>query len=454
MEELEMITQEILSLAEEGRYARLREALSELNPADIALILAEMSEKQLTVSFRLLPKELASEVFVYMEADIQETLIHSFSDSELSEVLEDLYLDDTVDLIEEMPASVVVRILRNTDAADRRRINELLKYPEDSAGSMMTLEYVSLQKEMTVRDAIKKIRRDGVNKETVYTCYVTEKRALIGIVTVKDLLLAGDDDLLEEIMEENVISVQSHEDRETVARMFSKYDFMALPVVDQDGRMLGIVTIDDAVDVMEEEATEDIEKMAAILPSDKPYLRTGIFETWRKRIPWLMLLMVSATFTGGIITSFEAALTMFPMLIAFIPMLMDTGGNAGGQASVTIIRALALGDVEPRDILRVLWKELRVGIICGVVLSIAGAVKILLIDNLLLRNNVSVQEMMVVCLTLMGTVMLAKLIGCMMPIGAKKLGLDPAVMASPFITTLVDALALTMYFRIATAFLK
>ena len=454
MEELEMITQEILSLAEEGRYARLREALSELNPADIALILAEMSEKQLTVSFRLLPKELASEVFVYMEADIQETLIHSFSDSELSEVLEDLYLDDTVDLIEEMPASVVVRILRNTDAADRRRINELLKYPEDSAGSMMTLEYVSLQKEMTVRDAIKKILRDGVNKETVYTCYVTEKRALIGIVTVKDLLLAGDDDLLEEIMEENVISVQSHEDRETVARMFSKYDFMALPVVDQDGRMLGIVTIDDAVDVMEEEATEDIEKMAAILPSDKPYLRTGIFETWRKRIPWLMLLMVSATFTGGIITSFEAALTMFPMLIAFIPMLMDTGGNAGGQASVTIIRALALGDVEPRDILRVLWKELRVGIICGVVLSIAGAVKILLIDNLLLRNNVSVQEMMVVCLTLMGTVMLAKLIGCMMPIGAKKLGLDPAVMASPFITTLVDALALTMYFRIATAFLK
>ena len=454
MEELEMITQEILSLAEEGRYARLREALSELNPADIALILAEMSEKQLTVSFRLLPKELASEVFVYMEADIQETLIHSFSDSELSEVLEDLYLDDTVDLIEEMPASVVVRILRNTDAADRRRINELLKYPEDSAGSMMTLEYVSLQKEMTVRDAIKKIRRDGVNKETVYTCYVTEKRALIGIVTVKDLLLAGDDDLLEEIMEENVISVQSHEDRETVARMFSKYDFMALPVVDQEGRMLGNVTIDDAVDVMEEEVTEDIEKMAAILPSDKPYLRTGIFETWRKRIPWLMLLMVSATFTGGIITSFEAALTMFPMLIAFIPMLMDTGGNAGGQASVTIIRALALGDVEPRDILRVLWKELRVGIICGVVLSIAGAVKILLIDNLLLRNNVSVQEMMVVCLTLMGTVMLAKLIGCMMPIGAKKLGLAPAVMASPFITTLVDALALTMYFRIATAFLK
>lgn len=454
MEELEMITQEILSLAEEGRYARLREALGELNPADIALILAEMSEKQLTVSFRLLPKELASEVFVYMEADIQETLIHSFSDSELSQVLEDLYLDDTVDLIEEMPASVVVRILRNTDAADRRRINELLKYPEDSAGSMMTLEYVSLQKEMTVRDAIKKIRRDGVNKETVYTCYVTEKRALIGIVTVKDLLLAGDDDLLEEIMEENVISVQSHEDRETVARMFSKYDFMALPVVDQEGRMLGIVTIDDAVDVMEEEVTEDIEKMAAILPSDKPYLRTGIFETWRKRIPWLMLLMVSATFTGGIITSFEAALTMFPMLIAFIPMLMDTGGNAGGQASVTIIRALALGDVEPRDILRVLWKELRVGIICGVVLSIAGAVKILLIDNLLLRNNVSVQEMMVVCLTLMGTVMLAKLVGCMMPIGAKKLGLDPAVMASPFITTLVDALALTMYFRIATAFLK
>lgn len=449
-EELQEKFDEILRLAEEGRYGRVREEMTELNPADIALLLSQVEEKHLSVAFRILPKELASEVFVYMEPEQQEQLIRSFSDTELSAVLEDLYLDDTVDLIEEMPASVVVRILQNASSADRRKINELLKYPEDSAGTLMTVEYVSLQKRLTVAEAFAKIRREGVDKETVYTCYVTEQRKLIGIVTVKDLLMARDDQPIAEIMDENVIAVEASEDKETVARMFSKYDFMALPVVDSEGRMLGIVTIDDAVDVIEDEATEDIEKMAAILPSDKTYLRTGVFETWRNRIPWLLLLMVSATFTGGIITSFESALNALPALIAFIPMLMDTGGNAGGQSSVTVIRALALGDIELRDALRVLFKEIRVGLICGVTLAAAGALKILLVDNLILRSSVSVGAMLVVCITLCCTVILSKIIGCLLPIGAKALGLDPAVMASPFITTIVDALSLMIYFGVAT----
>ena len=405
--------------------------------------------------FRLLPKELAAETFVEMEPDAQELLIRGFSDSELREVLDELYVDDAVDIVEEMPANVVRRILSQADPDMRKDINEILRYPENSAGSIMTTEYVSLRPGMTVEEAILRIRRTGVDKETIYTCYVTKNRTLIGLVSVKDLLLAQDDDeTVDKIMETNVISVHTHTDQEEVARMFSKYNFLALPVVDTENRMVGIVTFDDAMDVMEDEATEDMEIMGGMTPSDKTYLRSSTFDLFKHRIPWLMLLMVSATFTGLIITHFESALAAQVALTAFIPMLMDTGGNSGSQSSVTVIRALSLGEIEFSDLPRVVWKEIRTAVLCGISLAAACFAKIMLVDRLMLGNeDVTCLVALVVCATMALTVLVAKVIGCVLPMLAKKVGFDPAVMASPFITTIVDALSLLIYFGIASVLL-
>ena len=443
-------------LLEEKKYATIRDILITMNPADIAGVFDGMEESSLPLLFRLLPKELAAETFVEMESDAQELLIRGFSDVELNEVLNELYVDDAVDIVEEMPANVVRRILRQADPQMRKEINEILRYPENSAGSIMTTEYVSLRPDMTVGEAILRIRRTGVDKETIYTCYVLEKdRTLIGLVTVKDLLLEQDDDAkVTEIMEQNVISVNTHTDQEEVAQMLSKYNFLALPVLDTENRMVGIITFDDAMDVMEDEATEDMELMGGMLPSDKTYLRSTVWDLFLHRIPWLLLLMVSATFTGMIITNFEGALAAQVALTAFIPMLMDTGGNSGSQSSVTIIRALSLGELEFHDLPRVIWKELRTAMFCGTVLAIACFGKIMLVDRRLMHNEeVTVLVALVVCLTMVLTVMVAKLIGCSLPMIAKKLGFDPAVMASPFITTMVDALSLLVYFGIANALL-
>lgn len=447
--EIRILTEEVVSLCEKKNFSSLRDLLKEENPADIALVISELDEKDMPVVYRLLPKELASDTFVYMDSEFQELLIKSFSDRELKEVIDDLFLDDTVDIIEEMPANVVARILQNASASTRRQINELLKYPEDSAGSIMTTEYVSLRKSFTVQDAFDRIRREGINKETIYTCYVTENRRLIGLITVKELLLHSYDQKIADIMETNVIYVDVLEDKEQVSKVFSKYDINALPVVDSEQRIVGIITIDDALDVIEDEATEDIEVMAAITPNDKPYLKTNVFSIWGHRIPWLMLLMVSATFTGTIISSFEESLQLFPALIAFIPMIMDTGGNAGGQSSATVIRGLATGDIELGDVLRVIWKELRVSMLCGISLAAANFIKIILVDNLLLHSNVSIMADLVVCITLCCAVVFAKLVGSTLPILAKRIGFDPAVMASPFITTIVDAISLLVYLNIA-----
>ena len=405
--------------------------------------------------FRLLPKEQAAETFVEMDPELQELLIKSFSDTELKEVLDELYVDDAVDIVEEMPANVVKRILKAADPQMRREINEILRYPENSAGSLMTTEYVSLRPDMTVADAITRIRRTGVDKETIYTCYVTKDRLLLGLVTVKDLLLAPDDDtLVSDIMETNIISVDTMTDQEEVANMLSKYNFLALPVVDTGGRLVGIITFDDAMDVMQEEATEDIEIMAGMTPSDKTYLRSTPWDLFKPRIPWLLLLMVSATFTGIIINRFEDALAVQVALSIFIPMLMDTGGNSGSQASVTIIRSLSLGDIEFSDLLQVIWKEIRVAVLCGLTLAVATFVKILLVDRLLMGNeSVTVLVAAVVCITMAMTVLCAKVVGCTLPMLAYKFGFDPAVMASPFITTIVDAISLLLYFTVAKTLL-
>ncbi len=437
------------------KYTTIRDVLVTMNPADIALVLEEMEEKNLPLLFRLIPKGQAAETFVEMDPELQELLIKGFSDLELKEVLDELYVDDAVDIVEEMPANVVRRILDAADPQMRREINELLRYPENSAGSLMTTEYVSLRPEMTVADAITRIRRTGVDKETIYTCYVTKDRKLLGLVTVKDLLLAQDDEtLIKDIMETNVISVGTMADQEEVAQMLSKYNFLALPVVDNEGRLVGIITFDDAMDVMEDEATEDIEIMGGMTPSDKTYLRSTPWDLFKHRIPWLLLLMVSATFTGMIISSFEDALAVQVVLTAFIPMLMDTGGNSGSQSSVTIIRALSLGELEFKDLASVIWKEIRTAVMCGAVLSVACFGKIMLVDHLLLGNvNVTPLVALVVCLALGVTVLVAKVIGCTLPMIAKKLGFDPAVMASPFITTAVDAVSLLVYFFIATTLL-
>jgi magnesium transporter len=406
--------------------------------------------------FRLLPKELAAETFVEMEPEDQELLIQGFSDNELKEVLDELYVDDAVDIIEEMPANVVRRILTQADPEMRKSINQILRYPENSAGAWMTTEYVSLRPEMTVEEAILRIRRQGVDKETIYTCYVTKDRKLLGIVTVKDLLLAEDDEMLiSDLMESDLISVTTHTDQEEVARIFSKYDFIALPVVDTENRMVGIVTVDDAIDVMEEEATEDIELMSGMLPSENTYLRSSVWELFKNRIPWLLFLMLSATFTGLIINSFEGALAAQAALTAFIPMLMGTGGNSGSQSSVTIIRALSLDEVKFADLPRVVWKEIRTAVLCGAVLAVVCFIKIWLVDRLLFGNaDISLMVDAVVCLAMFVTVLLAKTVGAVLPMVAKVLKLDPAVMASPFITTIVDAVSLLIYFVVAKALLK
>lgn len=438
----------IQSLLSAKKYSTLRDVLITMNPADIAGVFLELPSDCLPLLFRLLPKSLAADTFVEMDEDSQELLIQGFSDRELKEVIDELYVDDAVDLVEEMPATVVKRILRQADPQMRQMINEILKYPEDSAGSIMTTEYVNLRPQMTVSQALQRIRATGVDKETIYTCYVTyEDRRLCGIVTARALLLSDSDQTISDIMETHVISVQTATDQEQVALMLKKYNFLALPVVDQEERLVGIVTVDDAMDVLQEETTEDIEKMAAIVPSDRPYLRNGIWTTFRQRIPWLLVLMISATFTGMIISSFENALAAQVVLTAFIPMLMDTGGNSGSQASVTIIRGLSLNEIQFKDLPKVIWKEFRVGILCGIVLAAANFAKLLLFDRL------SVFVAATVCSTLFITIVLAKLVGCSLPMLAKKIGFDPAVMASPFITTIVDALSLLIYFQIASLLL-
>ena len=439
---------EVKSLIADRKFTSLKELLADVNPADMVEIFNEVDKKHRLLLFRVLPKELAAETFAYMDTDTQRTLIEAFSDVELREVVNELFLDDTVDIIEEMPAYVVDKILRNVDSQTRKTINELLHYPKDSAGSIMTTEYVALKKNMTVEQAFAHIRKHAVDKETIYTCYVTDNRKLMGIVTVKELLLASYEDIIGDIMETNVIAVDTHEDQEVVANMFDKYDLMALPVVDKEGRVVGIITVDDAIEVIIEEHEEDIEAMAAIIPSDKSYMQTGIFETWKKRIPWLLLLMISSTFTGMIIQSFESALASCVVLTAFMPMLMGTGGNAGSQASVTIIRGLSLDEIDYKDTFKIMWKELRVSLVCGITLGAAGFVKILLIDKVSLTVGI------VVALTLVVTVIMAKIIGCSLPILVKRIGFDPAVVVSPFITTVVDALSLFLYFQIASMLLN
>ena len=451
-ERFEIVQIALVKMLEDKKYATLRDILVTMNPSDIAGIFEDLEDKQIPILFRLLTKEQAAETFVEMEPEAQELLIRSFSDNELKEVLDELYVDDAADLVEEMPANVVRRILAAADPEMRSSINQILRYPEYSAGSIMTTEYVSLRPEMTVEEAILRIRRQGVDKETIYTCYVLAKdRQLLGIVTVKDLLLAADDEMtIEELMLTNLIFVTTRTDQEDVARMFSKYNFLALPVVDGEGRMVGIVTFDDAMDVMEEEATEDMELMSGMTPSEKPYLRSSPFELFKNRIPWLMLLMVSATFTGLIMTSFEDALAAQIALSAFIPMLMGTGGNSGSQSSVTVIRGLSLGELEFRDVGKVLIKELCTALMCGIALAVVCFAKIWLVDHLLFGNeNITLMVDLVVCCALCVTVVLAKLVGCLLPIGAKAIKLDPAVMASPFITTIVDALSLLIYFLFA-----
>lgn len=440
-------------LLDDKKFSTLRDILITMKPFDIAAVFENLQDEKMPILFRILPKELAAETFVEMDDETQEFLIHGFSDSELKEVVDELFVDDAVDLIEEMPANVVKRILRQADKDMRKQINELLKYPEDSAGSIMTTEFIVLRPDMTAEMAIKRIRRTGVDKETIYTCYVTDaNNKLIGITTVKDLLLAEDDELVKSIMEENVISVTTLADQEQVAQMFSNYNFLALPVVDNENRLVGIVTIDDAIDVIQEEATEDIEKMAAVLPSDKPYMKTSVFGLYKKRAPWLLILMLSATFTSAIISSFEAVLANVLVLSSFIPMITGSGGNAGSQASVSVIRALSLGEIHFRSIFLVLWKEFRVSILCGITLAAANFVKLLLFD-LNGQENAFVIAL-VISLTLVGTIIMAKLVGSSLPLLASKVGFDPAVMANPLISTVCDSLSLLIYFGVAKLVLQ
>ena len=447
------LTETIRVLLEEKKYSTLRDILTTMKPFDIAAVFEELQDEKLPILFRILPKELAAETFVEMDEETQQFLIHGFSDSELKEVVDELFVDDAVDLIEEMPANVVKRILRQADKEMRRQINELLKYPEDSAGSIMTTEFISLRPDMTAEMAIKRIRRTGVDKETIYTCYVNDdNNRLIGITTVKDLLLAEDDDLVRDMMEENVISVHTLADQEEVAQLFSNYDFLALPVVDNEMRIVGIVTIDDAIDVIQEETTEDIEKMAAVLPSDKPYMRTSVWGIYKKRVPWLLILMLSATFTSTIISSFDGMLASVIILSSFIPMITGSGGNAGSQASVSVIRALSLGEIEFKSMFTVLWKELRVAALCGLTLAVANFIKLMLFD--LRGHDNAFIIALVVSLTLVGTIIMAKIVGSSLPLLSSKIGLDPAVMANPLISTVCDSLSLLIYFGVASMLLN
>lgn len=442
------LEQTISSLLKHKRYSSIKDILITLNGVDIAQIFSEMEEESLPFLFRLLPKELAADTFVEMDADQQEVLITRFSDIELKSVIDELYIDDAVDLVEEMPANVVKRILKQADPDTRKLINELLKYPDDSAGSIMNTDFVELRVGQTVAQAIRLIRQTGLEKETINDCFVTNPdRSLIGLISIRTLILSNDEDLIENQMDPAVISVGTMEDQEAVALKFKKYDLTSMPVVDKEGRLVGIVTVDDAIDVMEEETTEDFEKISAMTPSDKPYLKTGVMDIYKNRIPWLLLLMVSATFTGMIITKFEDALSATIVLTAYIPMIMGTGGNSGSQASVTIIRGLSLNEIHIKDILSVIWKETRVAFLCGISLSVVNFIKLMLIDNVGFSISLTVSA------TLSITVVLAKLIGCTLPILAKQLKFDPAVMASPLITTLMDSLSLLSYFALATAIL-
>ena len=455
-ERFEIVEKTLQLLLEDKKYKTLREILSTMNPGDIAAVFYRMDEERIPLLFRLLPKELAAETFVEMETDAQELLIQGFSDNELTEVIDELYVDDAAAIVEEMPANVVKRILQQADPEMRNTINQILRYPENSAGSIMTTEYVSLRPEMTVGESILRIRRQGVDKETIYTCYVTARdRMLLGLVTVKDLLLAEDDEIkIEDIMLTNVISVTTQTDQEEVAHMFSRYNFLAMPVVDGEARMVGIVTFDDAMDVIEEETTEDIEIMGGMTPSEKTYLKSSPLDLFKNRIPWLTILMISSTFTGLIITSFEDALAKVVVLTAFIPMLMGTGGNSGSQASVTVIRSLSLDELRFKDIGTVLWKELRTAVLCGLALGLVCFAKIWLVDRMMFGNTeITALVDVVVCLALAVTVIIAKVVGCALPMVAKVFKADPAVMASPFITTIVDAVSLLVYFLFAKTLL-
>lgn len=443
-----MELEELLEFLNSKQYTRLRQYLAEFNEADIAGLMEELEEEEMLKVFRILPKDLAADVFSYLDVENQQVIITSLSDKEAANIIDNLMADDAVDLLEEMPANIVKKLLANASPEARRDINHLLRYPEDSAGSIMTVEFVDLKEHLTVEQAIERIRKVGVDSETINICYVLDaQRKLVGTVALRYLLLSDKDEIIEDIMHENVISINTLMDQEEVARQFKKYDFTAMPVVDNENRLVGIITVDDIVDIVEEENTEDMEKMAAIVPGDKPYMRTGVFEIFKSRIPWLLLLMVSAAFTGAIITTFEDALSVHAALIAFIPMLMGTGGNAGGQASVTVIRGLSLGEIEYRDVPRVIWKEIRVAALCGVCLASANFVKLMVV------NQVGLMVASVVSLTLVVVVLLAMFVGCILPIGAKRMGFDPAVMASPFITTILDALSLLVYFKFATVLL-
>ena len=440
---------ELAELLDTKQYTKLRQYLAELNEADIAGQMEELEQEDMMKVFRILPKDLAADVFSYLDVDNQQLIITSLSDKDAANIINNLMADDAADLMEEMPASIVKRILANASSETRRDINHLLRYPEDSAGSIMTVEYVDLKENLTVDQSIERIRKVGVDSETINICYVLDaQRKLVGTVALRYLLLSRGDEIIGDIMHENVISINTLMDQEEVAKQFQKYDFTAMPVVDNENRLVGIITVDDVVDIMQEETTEDMEKMAAIVPSDKPYMKTTVFETYKKRIPWLLLLMVSATFTGAILKTFESALSVCTALTFFIPMLMDTGGNAGGQASVTVIRGLSLGEIEYRDVPRVVWKEVRVAFLCGLTLATANFAKLMIFDG------VQVMVALTVCMTLIAAVLMAMVVGCMLPIGAKRIGFDPAVMASPFITTIVDALSLLVYFQVARLILR
>ena len=452
----EALREELFSLFKNKKYKQLQHKLEEMNEFDIAEFLAELEHTQMAMVFRMLLKDKGAEVFANLDVSEQEYIINTVTDAELGSIVEELYLDDAVDMMEELPANVVERVMRTATQQTRYLINQYLKYPENSAGSIMTAEFVDLKKYMNVRESIARIRRIGKDKETIYTCFVTSSdRRLEGVVTVKDLLLSDDESVISEIMDRNIIFATTTDDQEEVSGMFSDYDLLAIPVVDKEGCLVGIVTVDDVIDVIEQEATEDVVKMAAITPMDKPYIKMSAWEIWKTRIPWLLILMISATFTGMIITSFENALAAQVALTAFIPMLMGTGGNSANQSSVTVIRGLSLGAIDFADIWRVLWKEIRVAVLCGITLAIVNFLKIILVDRMLLGNtDITLPVAAVVCATLILIVLCAKLIGCSMPIFAERLGLDPAVMASPFITTILDAISLLVYFSIAKALLN
>ena len=436
---------ESLELVEGKQYTVLRQGLSEMNEADIAVILEELEKKDMLKIFRILPKDMAADVFSYMEFDNQQYIITSLSERDAAGIIDNLMADDATDLLEEMPANIVKRLLAAASPDTRRDINHLLRYPEDSAGSIMTVEFVDLKENLTVEQAIQRIRNVGVDSETINICYVLDsRRTLLGTVALRYLLLSQPDEIIGDIMHENVISLTTLMDQEEVVRQFKKYDFTSMPVVDNENRLVGIITVDDVVDIMEQETQEDIEKMAAIVPTDKPYMKMGVYETWKTRIPWLLLLMISATFSGMIISSFENALSVYVILTSFIPMLMGTGGNAGGQASTTIIRGLSLNELEFKDMPKVMFKEFKVSALCGLTLAVANFAKLMLFDR------VGITVSLVVSLTLLAVVVIAKLVGCTLPMLAKKIGFDPAVMASPFITTIVDVISLLVYFEIAT----